>query len=86
MTRRLHGCLACTGRTRHRAICGPCRHRGVTIVGDTITITLETRPRAQVRILPAVENPHAPTVAELTAGFDIAAHISSVIFSRATGR
>jgi len=73
MTRRLHACLACTGRTRHRAVCGPCRRRGVTVVGDQITVPLRIRfGPTKLFLLPSVNTPHAPTVAELTAsGIDL---------------
>lgn len=73
MSRRVHACVSCPGRTRHRGPCAVCRARGVRLVGDQLLVPLELRmPRTSVRILstrPA--NLHAPTVAELQGGVDL---------------
>lgn len=70
MSRRLHSCLACPGKTRHRAVCASCRRRGVTVAGDQITVPILFGPTRLVRLV-SPANPHAPTVAELRAGVDL---------------
>lgn len=74
MSRRTHPCLACPGRTRHRAICGPCRRRGVRVVGDEIFVPFRFAPVKQVR-LASPADPAAPTVAELQAGIDLTGYL-----------
>lgn len=73
MTRRVHACISCPGRTRHRGPCASCRDRGVRLVGDELLVPLELEvPRFSMRLLttpPA--NPAAPTLAELQAGVDL---------------
>lgn len=79
MTRRLHRCLTCTpqaptpetpftrkrGYTRHAdRVCSHCRRRGVSVVDGTLRLPLE------LRFLPRLADPDAPTVAELDAGVD----------------
>lgn len=84
MSRRLHSCLACPGKTRHRAICAACRRRGVTVAGDTINVPLDVwvpealeLPRQAVRLLTVEpKNIHAPTVAELQAGIDLTRYLT----------
>lgn len=83
MTRRVHACISCPGRTRHRGPCASCRHRGVTLIGDELRVPLELRVpkvliegRTQVRLV-NLAHPHAPTVAELQAGVDLRRFLTS---------
>lgn len=73
MTRRVHACLSCPGRTRHRGPCAACRDRGVRLVGDKLLVPIVAEvPRFSMRLLSAPPaNPAAPTLAELQAGVDL---------------
>jgi hypothetical protein len=73
MTRRVHACVSCPGRTRHRGPCAACRRRGVRLVGDELLVPLELRtPKVllegctRVVFLPAIADVRAPTVAEIS--------------------
>lgn len=73
MSRRVHACISCPGRTRHRGPCAACRARGVRLVGDELLVPIVAEvPRFSIRVL---SNPpadfRAPTVAELQAGVDL---------------
>lgn len=79
MSRRVHACISCTGRTRHRGPCAACRRRGVTLVGDQLVVPLELRTpkvllegRTRVALLPSIADVRAPTIAEISeAGVDL---------------
>jgi hypothetical protein len=73
VSRRVHACISCSGRTRHRGPCAACRRRGVTLVGDQVVVPLELRaPKVllegctRVMFLPAIADVRAPTVAEIS--------------------
>lgn len=73
VSRRVHACISCPGRTRHRGPCAACRRRGVTLVGDQLLVPItHGTPWESLRLLtqpPA--NPAAPTLAELQGGVDL---------------
>ena len=72
MSRRVHACVSCPGRTRHRGPCASCRRRGVRLVGDQLVVSLEMRiPSVRVSLLRSITDVRAPTVAELRAGVDL---------------
>lgn len=71
MSRRLHSCLTCTGKTRHRAACGPCRRRGVVVTADEIILPLVVHVPPSLTLLQSVKDPMAPTLAELRDGVDL---------------
>jgi hypothetical protein len=72
MSRRVHACISCDGRTRHHGPCAACRRRGVTLVGDQLVVPLELRApkvllegRTRVVFVPGIADVRAPTLAEL---------------------
>lgn len=78
MTRRVQQCITCPGKTRHRAVCASCRRRGVTVIGQEITVPSVLEPSRQMRILLAAPaDIHAPTLAELNAGVDLTRYLTN---------
>lgn len=79
MSRRVHRCVSCLGRTRHRGPCASCRRRGVRLVADQLIVPItHGTPWESLRLLttpPA--NPHAPTLAELQGGVDLTRYLTS---------
>jgi hypothetical protein len=83
MSRRVHACISCEGRTRHHGPCAACRRRGVTLVGDQLVVPLELRTpkvllegRTQVHLVNPAD-PRHPTLAELRAGVDLTRFLTS---------